>query len=109
MKIRSLIIFILTLVFSPLTQADLVSDEAQLGADVGAMSYCKDKYGDDETDGLYDILRIKTLKAYDDLDEDTRLKALVFRNSAEEKGDYLGKSLDKDRCDSLRKLLQLKY
>ena len=70
------------------------------------MTYCKDNIASKADKGKYNLLAIKTLKEYDDLDSDDELKALVFRKSAED-GDYLGDPLTEDRCDSIRKLLFL--
>ena len=99
---------LVTMIASPVS-AQLFSDEAQLGANAGAMKYCAECCADDDDKAKYGILKLKTLKAYDELGEEEKLKALIFRKKAEEEGDYLGKKLDKDRCDSIRKMLYLKY
>jgi hypothetical protein len=87
--------------------AEIFSDAAKIGANAGAMTYCKDNIAAEEDRGKYNLLAIKTLKEYDDLDSEDRLKALVFRKSAED-GEYLGDPLTEDRCDSIRKLLFLR-
>ncbi len=89
-------------------QAQALSDAAEIGANAGAMSYCRDKFADKDTKSKYKLLKLKTYGVYDDLDGDERAKALILKNKAED-GDYLGKPLSKDRCDSLRKMLYLKY
>ena len=89
--------------------AEVFSDAAKLGANVGAMQYCADCCADDDDKKKYKLLRLKTLKEYGDLNSDEKAKALILRKKAEDDGDYLGKKLDKDRCDSIRKMLQLKY
>lgn len=88
--------------------ADIVSDAAKLGANTGAMKYCRDKIASDDDRGKYNLLVLKTTEEYGDLDSDEKLKALVFRRAAED-GDYLGDPLTEDRCDSIRKILFLKY
>lgn len=89
--------------------ADLFSDAAELGANTGAMAYCGDEFADDDDDGRYKLLELKLLKEFGDLPDDQKAKALILKNAAEDDGDYLGKSLDQDRCTSLRKMLYLKY
>jgi hypothetical protein len=85
-----------------------VSDAAKIGANAGAMGYCKDKYGAGSDKSKYNLLKIKTLGVYDELDGDDKARALAMKKAAED-GDYLGDPLTKDRCDSLRKMLYLKY
>ncbi len=89
-------------------QVEALSDAAEIGANAGAMSYCRDKFADKNTKSKYKLLKLKTYEVYDDLDGDEKAKALILKNKAED-GDYLGKPLSKDRCDSLRKMLYLKY
>ena len=90
------------------TGAMAVSDAAKIGANAGAMSYCKDKFASGDDKSKYDLLKIKTFGVYDDLDSDSKAKALLMKKAAED-GDYLGDPLTRDRCDSLRKMLYLKY
>ena len=85
-----------------------VSDAAKIGANAGAMSYCRDKFADGDTRAKYDLLKLKTYGVFDELDSDDKAKALVMKKAAED-GDYLGDPLTRDRCDSLRKMLYLKY
>jgi hypothetical protein len=66
------------------------------------MAYCKDHAGDDAS--KYNLLAISTLKDLDKLSSEDKAKALLVSKSVEEKGEHLGKKLDKDRCESLRKL-----
>jgi len=86
--------------------AAIFSEAAKIGANAGAMNYCRDNVASEDDRGKYNLLAIKTLKQYDDLPSDDKLKALVLRKAAED-GDYLGDPLTEDRCDSLRKLLFL--
>jgi hypothetical protein len=53
-------------------------------------------------------LKLKTLEEYQDLDSGDRARALVMKKAAED-GEYLGDPLDKSRCNSLRKMLFVKY
>lgn len=103
--IRLMIVLIAGFAMSHAT-AEIFSDAAKIGANAGAMNYCKDNIASEDDKGKYNLLAIKTLKEYGDLESDDKLKALVFRKAAED-GDYLGDPLTEDRCDSLRKLLFL--
>ena len=85
----------------------LVSDAAKIGANAGAMAYCKDNIASEDDKGKYNLVAIKALKEFDDLNSGDKVKALVFRKAAED-GDYLGDPLTENRCDSIRKLLFLK-
>ena len=88
--------------------ADLISDEAKLGANAGAMSYCRDNFMTENDDGRYNILAVKTLKEFDRLSGRKKVKALVYKKAAED-GDYLGEKLDQERCQDLRQLLYIQY
>jgi hypothetical protein len=88
--------------------ADVISEAAKIGANAGAMNYCKDKIASDDDKSKYSLLSIKTMGEYKDLDSNDRVKALVYRKAAED-GDYLGDPLTEERCDSLRKTLFIKY
>lgn len=88
--------------------AHALSDAAEIGANAGAMTYCRDKFADKGTKSKYKLLKLRTWEAYDELDDGDRAKALILKDKAED-GDYLGKPLTEDRCDSLRKMLYLKY
>ena len=72
------------------------------------MSYCKDKFASGDTKAQYDLLKIKTLGVFNDLDGDDKVKALLMKKAADD-GDYLGDPLNKGLCDRLRKMLYLKY
>ncbi|NOQ15316.1 MAG: hypothetical protein GQ583_12675 [Methyloprofundus sp.] len=85
-----------------------VSDAAKIGGNLGAMDYCRDKIASSDDRGKYNLLKVKALGEYDDLNSENKVKALVFKSAAE-KGDYLGDPLTKRRCDSLRKMLFLRY
>ena len=112
MSIRAALMLIaLAVVLIPIaSQAEedegLVSDATELGYRAGAMSYCKDHHaGDDEA--KYSLLAISTYKDLDELPSDEKGKALLVMKSVENKGEYLGKKLDRGRCESLRKTYSL--
>ena len=88
--------------------ADVFSEAAKIGANAGAMKYCKDKVASGDDRGKYNLLAIEAAKRYDNLDRKDKRRALVTRKAAED-GDYLGDPLTKNRCDSLRKVLFLEY
>jgi hypothetical protein len=88
--------------------ADVFSEAAKIGANAGAMKYCKNRVASGDDRGKYNLLAIEATKRYDDLDRDEKRRALVTRKAAED-GDYLGDPLTKKRCDSLRKVLFLEY
>lgn len=88
--------------------AEVFSESAKLGANTGAMQYCADNFADADEKGKYKLIRLKLLKEFDALESGTKTKALIYRKAAEEKGQYLGDKLDKQRCDSIRKLLHLR-
>ena len=52
---------------------------------------------------------LQALNDFGELEGEAKAKALVVRKLAENKGEYLGKKLTKDRCKSIRKILSLKY
>ena len=88
--------------------AEVFSEAAKIGANAGAMKYCRDKVANSDDKSKYKLLAIKSAKEFDDLDGDDKIKALVYRKAAED-GEYLGDPLTEDRCDKVRKLLFLKY
>lgn len=89
------------------TTADVFSEAAKIGANAGAMKYCKNKVSGDDR-GKYNLLAIEATKRYEDLERSEKRRALVTRKAAED-GDYLGDPLTKQRCDSVRRLLFLEY
>jgi hypothetical protein len=106
--IRILIVVGLLMITAGPVSAKVFSESAKLGANTGAMKYCADNFANGN-EKKYKLLRLKTLKEYDGLESDEKAKALILRKAAEDKGEYLGDKLDKKRCDSIRKILQLKY
>lgn len=85
-----------------------ISDAAKIGANSGAMTFCKENIAASEDRGKYGLLGLKTLGEYNELSSEDKLKALIFKKSAED-GEYLGDPLTEDRCNSIRKLLFLRY
>jgi hypothetical protein len=88
--------------------ADLISDESKLGANAGAMSYCRDNHMTEDDNGRYNILAIKTLQDFDRLSSRDKVKTLIYKKAAED-GDYLGEPLEQKRCEDLRQLLYIQY
>lgn len=95
-------------ILSSPVQADVISEAAKIGANAGAMGYCKKKIAKGDDKSKYKLLSISTYKEFDDLDSSDKAKALLYKKAAED-GDYLGDPLDEGRCDSLRKMLFIKY
>ncbi|KHT62549.1 hypothetical protein RJ45_17240 [Photobacterium gaetbulicola] len=85
-----------------------VSDSAKIGANAGAMIYCYEHVASPSQHAKYKLLKLNTYDEYKKLPDGARAKALVVKKAAED-GDYLGDRLDKGRCDSLRKMLYIKY
>ena len=85
-----------------------ITDASKIGANAGAMSYCYDHIASSKDKSKYRLLKLKTLEEYQDLDSGDRARALVMKKAAED-GEYLGDPLDKSRCNSLRKMLFVKY
>ncbi|MCW8328912.1 hypothetical protein MD588_08830 [Photobacterium sp. SDRW27] len=106
MKRLSLLAAASIALFSALpAHAKIFSDAAKLGANAGAMQYCKKI--DSANEGKYNLLGIRTLKEYERLDTGDRAKALIYRNKAEQKGIYLSDPLNKERCRKIRRTLHL--
>lgn len=88
--------------------AEVFSEAAKLGANAGAMSYCRDNFMTEDDNGRYNILAIKTLEDFNRLSSGEKVKALVYKKAAED-GDYLGDELTQERCEDLRQLLYIQY
>ncbi|MEK6223474.1 MAG: hypothetical protein N2A97_01255 [Thermodesulfobacteriales bacterium] len=105
----SFAVVLIMFISAPLLMADgVVSDAGKLGANAGAMTYCRDNFKTEDDDGRYNLLVIQTTKEFGDLTGEDKAKALITRKAAED-GDYLGKKLNKKRCASIRKILLTKY
>ncbi|WP_394245468.1 hypothetical protein [Vibrio astriarenae] len=88
-------------------QADVFSEAVKTGANAGAAEYCLDRHAGDNK-SKWRLLKVKTTKAYGDLNKEEHTKALIARKAAED-GEYLGDKLDGKRCNSLRKMMYVKY
>lgn len=106
MKTRNALLILLTSTIG--FNAYAITDASKIGANAGAMSYCYDHIASSKDKSKYRLLKLKTLEEYQDLDSGDRARALVMKKAAED-GDYLGDPLDKSRCNSLRKMLFVKY
>ncbi|AUW06511.1 hypothetical protein [Vibrio campbellii] len=106
MKARNALLILLTSTIG--FNAYAITDASKIGANAGAMSYCYDHIASSKDKSKYRLLKLKTLEEYQDLDSSDRARALVMKKAAED-GDYLGDPLDKSRCNSLRKMLFVKY
>lgn len=92
-----------------IASAGLFSESAKLGANLGAMQYCADRFAGDGDSTRYNLIKLKILDEYGNLPSDDKAKALLLRKKAEDEGDNLGDQLDAGRCDSIHKMLYLKY
>lgn len=102
--LTSFAIFLLTM-----TAAADVSDASKLGANAGAMEYCRDNFMTDDDNGRYALLIAATTKDFGNIAEsEDKTKALLMKKAAED-GEYLGDPLDAERCDSVRKILLTQY
>jgi len=106
--VRSIHLFSLLVLGIFTTSAWAVSEAAKIGANAGAMEYCRDNIASSDDRGKYNVVSLQALGEFNDLDSDDKLKALILKKAAGD-GDYLGDPLDEDRCDGIRKLLFLRY
>lgn len=106
MKARNALLILLTSTIG--FNAYAITDASKIGANAGAMSYCYDRVASGNDKSKYRLLKLKTMEEYQDLDSGDRARALVMKKAAED-GEYLGDPLDKSRCNSLRKMLFVKY
>lgn len=93
---------------APLVHArdPLVSDPTRLGAFMGAMRYCEDRY--DEREGRYRLTRLRVAKEINRMSSDERLRALAASRISEERGTFLGNRLDKRECRALLSMSEWK-
>lgn len=84
------------------------SDAAKIGANAGAMSYCKDNVISKNQRFKYNALAARSLREFNELGSGERTKALIWKNAANN-GEYLGKPLTKKRCESVRNSLFVLY
>jgi hypothetical protein len=107
MSSRNLVSLIVTAAIAASSVQAQVSDAAKLGANAGAMEYCRDNFMTDDDNGRYALLVAATTKDFGALGDD-KAKALVMKKAAED-GEYLGDQLDAGRCESVRKILLTQY
>lgn len=84
----------------------LVSDPTRLGAFMGAMRYCEDRY--EEREGRYRLTRLRVAKEVNRMSSDERLRALAASRISEERGTFLGNRLDKRECRALLSMSEWK-
>lgn len=105
---RHILLLSLTLVtLLAATASAQVSDAAKLGANAGAMEFCRDNFMTDDDNGRYALLIAATTKDFASLTDD-KANALIMKKAAED-GEYLGDALDAGRCESIRKILLTQY
>lgn len=80
----------------------VVGDPARVGAFMGAMHYCEDRF--DEREGRYRLARLNSLREIEDMDGDDRVKALAASRISKERGSFFGDELNRHEC---RRLLSL--
>ena len=90
--------------FAGSLQAQLASEETKTGSLLGAMKYCREHHAaDDKEERKYKRVSRDALKKLDELPDDEKKKALLVSKSAEDKGEYLGRKLDQEECEKIRK------
>lgn len=71
------------------------------------MEYCRD-HATGANEKKYKLLATQAFKEFNALEFGEKTKALIVKNQAEN-GGYLGDSLTKKNCNSLRKMLHVQY
>ena len=74
-------------------------EAARLGAFLGAMKYCEDRY--DEQERRYQRARIRAARELEDMSRGERAQAFRSRERAYERGQFFGDRLDRGGCRSL--------
>ncbi|QIR15646.1 hypothetical protein [Shewanella aestuarii] len=90
------------------TSADILSDSASLGVNAGTMKYCSTHFATKENKDNYNFLSVLLFRELNNL-ESGKIKAIAISKGIEDTGTYLGKPLTAKRCESLRKVLALRY
>jgi hypothetical protein len=81
-----------------------LNDAESLGAQAGAMEYCRDNFSSDsKTRNQYDALRSAYIKDFDQLAGNDKQRALQIAGVVGKKGNVGGKKLSESRCDQIRK------
>ena len=84
--------------------SDLVSEATKTGSLLGAMKYCREHHAaDGKEERKYKRVSRKAMKKMDGMSGDEKTKALLAKKSAEDKGEYLGRELDQEQCEKVRK------
>ena len=90
--------------------ADDEADAKKLAGLAGAMNWAKDNVADGEEEGKYRLARLAVLKELDryvDRGAIEKGEILVLAKTVEERGRFLLRDLDRDRCERFRKLVEL--
>lgn len=85
-----------------------ISDAAKIGANAGAMSYCREQVVSANQRMKYATLATRSLQEFEKLEGDEKTKALVMKRAADN-GEYLGKPLTNKRCKKIRNSLFVLY
>ena len=74
-------------------------EATRLGAFLGAMKYCEERYG--ESERRYRHARLRAAKEMDDMDRGERHRVIRARERAYERGQFMGNRLDRGECRGL--------
>lgn len=74
-------------------------EAARLGAFLGAMKYCEDRY--EERERRYHRARIRAARELEDMSRGERAQAMRSRERAYDRGQFLGERLDRAGCRGL--------
>ena len=108
-KIWSVALLILVTFAALPALADDEEDAKKLAGLIGAMDWCKDRsYIDDTKHGVIKLAILSELGDYEDRGVIDNGEILVTARIVEKAGLYRIWKLDRDRCESLMKLVELK-
>lgn len=82
-----------------LAKAQGSSEAKRLGAFAGAMQYCEDRY--DGSERRYRWARMHVAKEVEGMKRDDRRDAIMARDFAKRRGQFLGNKLNERECDQL--------
>lgn len=74
-------------------------EATRLGAFLGAMKYCEERYG--ESERRYRHARLRAAREMDDMDRGERHRVIRARERAYERGQFMGNHLDRGECRGL--------
>ena len=80
MKARNALLILLTSTIG--FNAYAITDASKIGANAGAMSYCYDHIASSKNESKYRLLKLKTLREYQDLYRSDRTKVLVIKKKS---------------------------